>query len=58
MTNKLTKNDSMCDSVQYFDTIAAAFEAFHQPKGLASVTVTLEESDVLSCNYTIKFNQR
>lgn len=30
----------------------------NQPKGLASVTVTLEESDVLPCNCTIKVNQR
>lgn len=30
----------------------------NQPKGLASVSITLEESDVLPCNCTIKFNKR
>lgn len=30
----------------------------NQPRSLADVTVTLEESDVIPCMCTIKFNQR
>lgn len=30
----------------------------NQPKSLAKVNVTMEESDVLPCKCTIKFNQR
>lgn len=30
----------------------------NQPKGLANVSVVLEEGDILPCKCTIKFNQR